>query len=523
MTFANKMNRQFQAVSRRQDEMEEKMEGNIKETRQNSQEIEKLREELNKMKSTLESEREAKNDMLGEELRDREARRNNLIIHGLQEANMNTNPRERMERDKQLCGELLAAIGTRTRAVDLRFCRRVGEKGREARPVVIGVRSEEEKRNILDRAADLRKTRFSNVSVGPDMTRMQRRAEDQLAKEVEKRNEQLTTEDREKNLRWMVVGRRGEKRMVKGVEREQQNFGRGEVQLGDFLPHEQRETGARRKEYYQQQTPTLGGPTLLAPRQQNNPNYIPVQHTRQHINQQQNYQQQPYLHQPYQQQQQPYLQPHQQQQYGNRFGNGPSNNSYNSNGSGYNNGNRNGGGYSNGNNSSGYSGNTGSGGGYGGSGNSGNGGGNGNNSSGYSGYSGNNGSGGGYGGSGNSGNGGGNSGTGNNGSVFNNSGTGYGNNNNSSGYGNIQLTWRGGQTNNNDSGYTEPNWQERRYDENGERPGNTNQRTPDRPNSTAADTHGTNEGMRPRVNSKRGREVPDPQTEDGPPRARPRQ
>jgi hypothetical protein len=91
--------------------------------------------------------------MLGEELRDRETRRNNLIIHGLQEADMNGNPRDRMERDRQQCGELLALIGVRTRATDLRFCRRVGERGRDARPVVIGVRSEEEKRIILDRAA----------------------------------------------------------------------------------------------------------------------------------------------------------------------------------------------------------------------------------------------------------------------------------------------------------------------------------------------------------------------------------
>jgi hypothetical protein len=106
------------------------------------------------MQSALESEREARNDMLGEELRDREARRNNLIIHGLQEADI-PNPRDRMERDRALCGEILSMIGTRTRATDLRFCRRVGERGREARPLVIGVRSEEEKRNILDRAAEL--------------------------------------------------------------------------------------------------------------------------------------------------------------------------------------------------------------------------------------------------------------------------------------------------------------------------------------------------------------------------------
>jgi hypothetical protein len=96
---------------------------------------------------------------------------------------------------------------------------RVGERGREARPLVIGVRSEEEKRNILDRAAELRRSSFSNISIGPDMTRMQRRAEDQLAREVETRNNQLTAEDREKNLRWMVVGRRGEKRMIRDRER----------------------------------------------------------------------------------------------------------------------------------------------------------------------------------------------------------------------------------------------------------------------------------------------------------------
>jgi hypothetical protein len=89
-------------------------------------------------------------------------------------------------------------------------------------------------------------------------------------------------------------------------------------------------------------------------------------------------------------------------------------------------------------------------------------------------------------------------------------------------YGNVQLTWRGGPSNN-DSGYTEPNWQERRYDENGEQQGNTRQRTPDRLNTIAADPLGTNEGMRPRLNSKRARDGPDQPADDGPPQARTRQ
>jgi hypothetical protein len=113
MSFANKVYRQLQAASKRQDEVEAKVDSNIRVTQQNTQEIEKLREELSKMQSALESKREARNDMLGEELRDREARRNNLIIHGLQEADI-PNPRDRMERDRALCGEILSVIGART-------------------------------------------------------------------------------------------------------------------------------------------------------------------------------------------------------------------------------------------------------------------------------------------------------------------------------------------------------------------------------------------------------------------------
>jgi hypothetical protein len=306
--------------------------------------------------------------------------------------------------------------------------------------VVIGLRSEEEKRHILDRAAELRRTRFNNVSVGPDMTRMQRRAEEQLSKETEKRNEQLTAEDREKGLRWMVVGRKGEKRMVKGVEREQQNYGRREAQLGDFISRELRdrgngnETGARRKEYFnsnQQRNHTLSGPALLAPRQQN-PNYIPIQHSRQsyssssnnswqqsHNNQPQQQQQQNY-------QQQSYQQPAYQQQNYQQLNHQPQQNrtAYNSNqyrysapdnavggaGAGYSGGN--GAAMQNVQYNQNYS------------------------------YNGNNGGGG----------------------LISQS-----NNGNGGGgvYGNVQLTWRGGPTNN-DSGYTEPNWQERQYDENGE-------------------------------------------------------
>jgi hypothetical protein len=328
---------------------------------------------------------------------------------------------------------------------------------------------------------------------------MQRRAEDQLAKEVEKRNEQLTAEDREKNLRWMVVGRRGEKRMVKGTEREQQNYGRREVQLGDYIQQQQRgyrneyETGARRKEYFQQQrqqqAPTLGGPTLLAPIQQNNHSYVPVQHN----SQQQNYG-------GWQQREQQYQQ-HQPQYTGtNRPG------QYNTSGGGTAVGNNGG----NGGRNHGASGGARSGPGpvqYGPGFNSGPGAGGYNRQEGAA-YN-NSGS--------NSGNNSGGTQT-----IGDNNGC-YNGNYGANGPMNVQLQWRGGPSNN-DSGYTEPNWQEQgRGNGGGEWQGNTQQRIPDRQTTAAADTYGNTDGTRPRLNSKRGRDGPGQPTEDGPPRTRLRQ
>jgi translation initiation factor IF-2 len=107
---------------------------------------------------------------------------------------------------------------------------------------------------ILERARALRGTRYDNISVVPDMTKMQRQAEDKLAREADSRNNRLTTEDRDRNLKWLVVGKRGEKRLIKGTERESQNNVRRNTQLGDYLPNNS----------------GRGGPAVAAPNGRNN-------------------------------------------------------------------------------------------------------------------------------------------------------------------------------------------------------------------------------------------------------------
>jgi hypothetical protein len=83
-------------------------------------------------------------------MQEREVRRMNLILHGVEEQpNDVKGNRERIERDKDRCKKIFLAMRARTRRDDIRFCRRIGERGDDPRPIVIGLENEEEKRHVL--------------------------------------------------------------------------------------------------------------------------------------------------------------------------------------------------------------------------------------------------------------------------------------------------------------------------------------------------------------------------------------
>ena len=223
MNFNTKWNNQMREVSKRQDETEAKVEDNSDQIEEVRKITEELRAELREQTRRTEGLEERMATALDSELREREARRLNLVIHGLPELDANIkDPRERMERDKEECERLFIAMKARTRYQAIRFCRRIGEKGGDPRPMVFGVHSEEEKRHLLEKSKELLYTQYENVTVVPDMTKSQRKGEQKLRDEADRRNTELTAEDREKNLKWLVVGKRGEKRLIKGTERDSQ-------------------------------------------------------------------------------------------------------------------------------------------------------------------------------------------------------------------------------------------------------------------------------------------------------------
>jgi len=214
------------------------------EIKKNAEDISIQRKEMGKMDSGLKRvekkvedvRKQVEEDMI-EELRERETRKLNLIIHGVEEPEKARDNRERMEMDMDSCSKIFDTMEARVKRDQMKFCRRLGEKGREPRPIIIGLTSEDGRRQILEKSRRLRGTRYENVHVVADLTRRQRQGEQRMVDEAEKRNRNLTEEERAKNLKWMVVGRKGEKRMIKGEDRGL-----------DGRQRERQETGTRRKE-----------------------------------------------------------------------------------------------------------------------------------------------------------------------------------------------------------------------------------------------------------------------------------
>jgi hypothetical protein len=263
-SFGQRVQHQFAENNKRHDMNEKRMDAHEKRLDNTERNMERMQEELRKMAEKISKDNGEREDKLCDEMQEREVRRMNLIIHGVDEQPEDVRGnRERIEKDKIRCELIFKAMRARTRKDDIRFCRRLGEKNNEPRPIVIGLENEEEKRHILTRARDLRGTQYCDVSIVPDLTRKQRNREAKMKEEAEEKNMTLTAEEKQRNIRWMVVGRRGEKRIIKGVDREQQNY-----RYQDSGPprenHNQRAAPPTQPRDQQQQQRSPGRPPLAA-------------------------------------------------------------------------------------------------------------------------------------------------------------------------------------------------------------------------------------------------------------------
>ena len=116
VNFNSKWNNQMKVFSKRQDETDARVEENSANIEEGRKEREELRRELRELARRTDGQQERMEMVMDAELREREARRLNLVIHGLPEPEASIkDSRERMERDKEECEKLFIAMKARTR------------------------------------------------------------------------------------------------------------------------------------------------------------------------------------------------------------------------------------------------------------------------------------------------------------------------------------------------------------------------------------------------------------------------
>jgi hypothetical protein len=216
------VNEKLKQMDRRVDDLQEKVQANTRGLEEVQEKVDTVEKRMEKLEKRTEEREASEDDGMFEELRAREAIRRNLVVYGLEEPDQ-TEGKDRMEADKNECENIFATIGSKARRADIRFCRRLGERGEDARPLLLGMTSETVKCEILDRARELQNTDYQHIGIGPDQTKKQKQAEIKLTEEANRMNrEELTDQDKAKNLKWVVIGPRGEKRIVKMADREKE-------------------------------------------------------------------------------------------------------------------------------------------------------------------------------------------------------------------------------------------------------------------------------------------------------------
>lgn len=159
-------------------------------------------------------------DLLFGEIKERENRRNNVIVHGLKEPDGKIKDAElRIKADLKVISDLFAQLSLDLKPEEhVKFARRLGERptGDGSRPLLMGCITPEVRERILSNSRKLaEKKEWENVTVVADLTKRQREEENALRNEAVRLNTERTDEEA-KNWEWKVVGRRGSRRLIKG-------------------------------------------------------------------------------------------------------------------------------------------------------------------------------------------------------------------------------------------------------------------------------------------------------------------
>ena len=198
-------------------------------------------------------------DFVFQELKDREEKKSNVVIHNLDEAGPKiTQGKERKAVDMTYLAELFDVAKVKVNMDrDIKYVRRLGEsRTNNTRPLLVGFYDSNLQQSILRNARNLANTNFSEVSLCPDLTKRQRQEDTEVRKLCDQKNEARTGEDL--NFLWKAVAPKGQKRAVRVREEiqevnrsSQEGRGRGRGRprgSGRYRPHQRERLSSEKRQ-----------------------------------------------------------------------------------------------------------------------------------------------------------------------------------------------------------------------------------------------------------------------------------
>lgn len=151
------------------------------------------------------------------ELRERELKKSNVILHGVPEPEAALQGGARKDHDMEWILKVSDSIGVNLKQEAVKFVTRLGsirEETDRVRPLLVGLKEYDKKMALLKNAWKLCETEeYNEIYLTPDLTKQQREEEQELEREVRQKNAELD-EQTALNSEWRLVGPRGEKRIV---------------------------------------------------------------------------------------------------------------------------------------------------------------------------------------------------------------------------------------------------------------------------------------------------------------------
>lgn len=176
------------------------------------------------------------------EITEREIKKSNIILHGIQEPDINLSNDEKKEFDKEKVADILKQIDCDTIIKEIKMVTRLGKKADQNsnRPLLVGLKNVTCSQKILENAKLLANVDSAkNISIVPDLTKKQREADAKVREEAKTLNNNMD-DDEAKNWLWRAVGQRGQLKLAKTRRKEDNVQSQG-------VPAKTRTTSQKRK------------------------------------------------------------------------------------------------------------------------------------------------------------------------------------------------------------------------------------------------------------------------------------